>query len=104
MASQAARSLPGPSPTRPGQAAVGGSLVELEAGDLGQARQVYAALAPLYALEQQWPDGAYKDVLVLRGVLPSARNRGGGEAPDAEDYRALRQIITDLEPWLTWHA
>ncbi|MHB9031822.1 MAG: dihydrodipicolinate synthase family protein [Anaerolineae bacterium] len=76
----------------------------LEAGDQAEAQRVYAALAPLFALEQQWPGGAYKQVLVLRGVIPSARSRGGGEEPDAEDQRALREIIANLEPWFTWHG
>ena len=55
-------------------------------------------------LEQQWPGGAYKDVLVLRGVIPSARSRSAGAAPDAEDYRALREVMQGLAPLLTWHA
>lgn len=76
----------------------------LEAGDRAEAGRVYAALAPLFALEQQWPGGAYKDVLVLRGVIPSARSRSVGAAPDAEDYRALREVMQGLAPLLTWHA
>jgi 4-hydroxy-tetrahydrodipicolinate synthase len=76
----------------------------LEAGDAAEANRVFAALAPLFTLEQQWPGGAYKDVLVLRGVIPSSRSRSAGEAPDAEDYRALQRIMADLRPLLTWRA
>jgi dihydrodipicolinate synthase/N-acetylneuraminate lyase len=76
----------------------------LEAGDQAEAARVYAALAPLFALEMQWPGGAYKDVLVLRGVIDSARSRNSANQPDELDQRALRRILADLEPLLTWHA
>lgn len=76
----------------------------LEAGDQVEAARVYAALAPLFALEMQWPGGAYKDALVLRGVIDSARSRNSTNKPDEQDQRALRRTMADLEPLLTWHG
>lgn len=76
----------------------------LEAGDRVEAGRVYGMLAPLFALENQWPGGAYKDVLVLRGVIASARARNSTYEPDEQDLHALRQVLADLEPLLTWHA
>jgi dihydrodipicolinate synthase/N-acetylneuraminate lyase len=76
----------------------------LEAGDRVEAGRVYGMLAPLFALENQWPGGAYKDVLVLRGVIDSARARNRTYEQDEQDQLALRQVMADLEPFLTWHA
>jgi dihydrodipicolinate synthase/N-acetylneuraminate lyase len=76
----------------------------LEAGDQVEVARVYTALAPLFALENQWPGGAYKDVLVLRGVIDSARSRNNNSVPDAHDQRALRRMLDDLEPFLTWRT
>ncbi len=77
----------------------------LEAGDWREATRVYGLMAPLFALESQCPGGIYKETLVLRGVIKSAfaRNAAPGVV-DAEDYRALKAIIADLEPLFTWHA
>jgi 4-hydroxy-tetrahydrodipicolinate synthase len=76
----------------------------LEAGDQAEARRVYGALAPLFALENQWPGNCYKDVLRLRGVISSTRSRNVADTADAEDQRALRETIALLEPLFTWHA
>jgi 4-hydroxy-tetrahydrodipicolinate synthase len=74
----------------------------LEAGDTTEAKRLYGLMAPLFALENQWPGGVYKDVLVLRGVIGSARSRGAKEQADAEDRRILQEIIADLRPLFTW--
>ncbi len=76
----------------------------LEAGDLPEAKHVYGLLAPLFALENQWPGGAYKEVLCLRGVIRSARSRNTVDTVDEEDRRALKAVIADLEPLFTWHG
>jgi dihydrodipicolinate synthase/N-acetylneuraminate lyase len=77
----------------------------LEAGDQAEARQIYCALAPLFAFENQTPGSVYKEVLRLRGVIPSARSRNVPEnSMDQEDLRALQDILADLEPLFTWHA
>ena len=76
----------------------------LEAGDMAEARRVYGALAPLFALENQWVGNCYKEVLRLRGVIQSAHNRNVPDAADEEDRRALRATIAALEPLFTWHA
>jgi dihydrodipicolinate synthase/N-acetylneuraminate lyase len=76
----------------------------LEAGDQAEARRVYGALAPLFALENQWPGNCYKDVLQLRGVIQCARSRNVADTVDEEDRRAMRETIGLLEPFFTWHA
>ena len=76
----------------------------LEAGDQVEARRVYGALAPLFALENQWPGNCYKDVLHLRGVISSTRTRNVADTADTEDQRALRETIALLEPLFSWHA
>ena len=76
----------------------------LEAGDRAEAKRIYGLLAPLFALENQWPGGAYKDVLRLRGVIKHVGSRNVLPSLDEEDHRALQEIMTDLEPLLTWHA
>ncbi len=77
----------------------------LEADDWAEAKRVYGLMAPLFALENQCPGAIYKETLVLRGVIKSAyaRNAAPGVV-DAEDHRALKGIIADLEPLFTWHA
>lgn len=76
----------------------------LEAGDTVEAKRIYGLMAPLFALENQWPGGAYKEVLCLRGVISHANTRNVSPRLDEEDHRALREVMTDLEPLLTWHA
>ncbi len=76
----------------------------LEAGDLQEARRVYGLMAPLFAFEVQCPGAVYKEVLCLRGVIASARSRNAAGAMDDQDRRALREILSDLEPLLTWHG
>jgi dihydrodipicolinate synthase/N-acetylneuraminate lyase len=76
----------------------------LEAGDLAEAKRVYGMMAPLFALENQCPGAIYKETLVLRGVIAGAYSRNRApDVMDAEDQRALKAIITDLEPLFTWH-
>lgn len=77
----------------------------LEAGDWPQAKHIYGLLAPLFAIENQCPGAIYKEVLVMRGVIKSAygRNRSP-DVMDEEDQRALKEIMADLAPLLTWQA
>ncbi len=76
----------------------------LEKGDQVEAKRVYGLMAPLFALENQWPGGAYKDALMLRGVIKSARSRNVSTMPDVQDQRALAEVMHDLEPLFTWHG
>ena len=76
----------------------------LEAGDAVEAHRVYGALAPLFALENQWVGNCYKEVLRLRGVISSARTRNVSDGADEEDHRALQATLDTLAPLFTWHA
>jgi len=77
----------------------------LEAGDGAEAQRVFCLMAPLFAIENQCPGAIYKEVLCMRGVIASARSRNTApNAMDAQDHRALREIMADLEPLLTWHG
>ncbi len=76
----------------------------LEAGDKAEAKRVYGLMAPLFALENQWPGGVYKEVLRLRGVIQLSHSRNVVEKVDVEDQRALKEILADLEPLFTWHS
>jgi dihydrodipicolinate synthase/N-acetylneuraminate lyase len=74
----------------------------LEKGDRIEAKRVYGLMAPLFALENQWPGGAYKEVLVQRGVIKSARSRNTSSVPDGQDRLALDEVMKDLESLFTW--
>jgi 4-hydroxy-tetrahydrodipicolinate synthase len=76
----------------------------LEAGDAAEAQRVYGAMAPLFALENQWVGNCYKEVLRLRGVIDCAHTRNVPDAADEEDRRALKTTIDALEPLFTWHG
>jgi 4-hydroxy-tetrahydrodipicolinate synthase len=76
----------------------------LEAGEVSEAKRVYGLMAPLFAIENQWPGSIYKEVLKLRGVITCTRSRNVVDMVDDEDYRALKQIIADMQPLFTWHG
>jgi dihydrodipicolinate synthase/N-acetylneuraminate lyase len=77
----------------------------LEAGNLAEAKRVYGLMAPLFALESQCPGAVYRETLVERGVIKSSYGRNmRPDAMDAEDHRALKAILADLEPEFTWHG
>jgi hypothetical protein len=40
----------------------------------------------------------------LRGVIAHANTRNVSPKLDEEDHRALKEVMSDLEPLLTWHA
>ncbi|MBA7625011.1 L-2-keto-3-deoxyarabonate dehydratase [subsurface metagenome] len=75
----------------------------LEAGDLKEAKRVYGLMAPLFALEEQRVAG-YSEVLRIRGIIKSGRQRGGVSIMDKHDHQALDDILRDLEPLFTWHG
>ena len=75
----------------------------LEAGDLKEAKRVYGLMAPLFALEAQH-GVSYTEILSIRGVIKSGRQRGGRDrVMDEHDHRVLDNILGDLEPLFTWH-
>jgi dihydrodipicolinate synthase/N-acetylneuraminate lyase len=77
----------------------------LESGDRAEAKRVYGLLAPLFALEVQCPGAIYKETLRRRGVIDHATTRNAPpDVMDAEDHRALDEILADLAPLFTWHA
>jgi 4-hydroxy-tetrahydrodipicolinate synthase len=77
----------------------------LEAGEREEAKRVYGMLAPLYALEMTRSGTTYPEVLRRRGVIASSRGRFQTPNPwDTYDYRALDDILHDLEALMTWHG
>ncbi len=77
----------------------------LESGDRERAKHIYGLLAPLFALEIQCPGALYKTVLQRRSVIRSAYARNAPrDTLDAQDQRALDEILDDLRPLFTWSA
>ena len=77
----------------------------LEAGDKARAKHIYGLMSPLFAIEMQCRGAIYKEVLRRRGVIESARSRNQPPALlDAEDHRALDEILQGLEPVMTWQG
>jgi dihydrodipicolinate synthase/N-acetylneuraminate lyase len=77
----------------------------LEAGDTAEAKRIFGLMAPLFSLETQCPGAVYRETLELRGVVGKVFSRNQSpDVMDAEDHRALKEIIADLEPLFTWHA
>lgn len=69
----------------------------LEQGDVPAARQLLAILAPLLLLESLLGSAMVKEVLMLRGLLRSARVRGPGVPTlDAHDRLELRAALAPL--------
>jgi dihydrodipicolinate synthase/N-acetylneuraminate lyase len=74
----------------------------LERGEAEEARRLHTQLLPLLNFEAMYSFTVYKEVLVRRGVIASARTRvpGAGQL-DAENHRELDLLLRDLEPLLT---
>ncbi len=74
----------------------------LDAGDETEARRLHTMLLPLLNYEAMFSFTIYKEVLVRRGVIASAKTRvpGAGHL-DAENHRELDILLRDLEPLLT---
>jgi dihydrodipicolinate synthase/N-acetylneuraminate lyase len=74
----------------------------LDRGDAEEARRLHTQLLPLLNYEAMYSFTIYKEVLVRRGVIASARTRvpGAGRL-DAENGRELDLLLRDLEPLLT---
>jgi 4-hydroxy-tetrahydrodipicolinate synthase len=74
----------------------------LDRGDEEEARRLHTQLLPLLNYEAMYSFTIYKEVLVRRGVIASARTRvpGAGKL-DAENGRELDLLLRDLGPLLT---
>lgn len=73
----------------------------LERGDASEARRLHTQLLPLLNYEAMYSFTIYKEVLVRRGVIASARTRVPGAGTlDAENHRELDLLLRDLEPLL----
>jgi len=73
----------------------------LERGDEDEARRLHTQLLPLLNYEAMYSFTIYKEVLVRRGVIASARTRVPGAGTlDAENHRELDRLLRDLEPLL----
>jgi 4-hydroxy-tetrahydrodipicolinate synthase len=74
----------------------------LEQGDPAEARRLHTRLLPLLNYEAMYSFTVYKEVLLRRGVIASARTRVAGAGRlDAENRRELDLLLADLEPLLT---
>ncbi len=74
----------------------------LERGDEEAARRLHTQLLPLLNFEAMYSFTVYKEVLVRRGVIASARTRVPGAVRlDREAHRELDLILRDLQPLLT---
>lgn len=77
----------------------------LERGNADEARRLHTQLLPLLNYEAMYSFTVYKEVLVRRGVIASARTRVPGTGVlDAENRRELDAILRDLAPLLTADA
>ncbi len=74
----------------------------IESGDEREARRLHTQLLPLLNYEAMYSFTIYKEVLVRRGVIASAKTRvpGAGRL-DAENHRELDVLLDDLAPLLT---
>lgn len=74
----------------------------LDRGDECDARRLHAQLLPLLNYEAMYSFTVYKEVLLRRGIIASARTRvpGAGQL-DTENRRELDLLLRDLEPLLT---
>lgn len=74
----------------------------IESGDEREARRLHTQLLPLLNYEAMYSFTIYKEVLVRRGIIASAKTRvpGAGRL-DAENHRELDILLEDLAPSLT---
>jgi 4-hydroxy-tetrahydrodipicolinate synthase len=69
----------------------------LEQGDEVEARRLHGILLPLLNFEAMYSFTVYKEVLVRRGVIASARTRvPGAGVLDRENHRELDVLLEDL--------
>lgn len=73
----------------------------LEDGDETRARHIYKEMAPLFFFEHQLP-GCYKEVLFRRGVIDCPKKRNGKMPLDDVSSKYLDEILSALEPIMTW--
>jgi 4-hydroxy-tetrahydrodipicolinate synthase len=74
----------------------------LDRGDEEEARRLHTQLLPLLNYEAMYSFTIYKEVLVRRGIISSARTRVPGASHlDAVNHRELDLLLRDLEPLLT---
>ena len=67
-----------------------------------EARRLHTQLLPLLNFEAMYSFTVYKEVLVRRGVIASARTRvPGAGVLDAENHRELDLLLQNLEPLLS---
>jgi len=73
----------------------------LERGDHDQARRLHTQLLPLLNYEAMYSFTIYKEVLLRRGVIASAKTRvPGAGGLDSENHRELDLLLRDIEPLL----
>ncbi len=71
----------------------------LDRGDEAVAGELHRRLLPLLNYEALYSFTVYKEVLVRRGVIASARTRMPGVAPlDRENHRELDRLLDELSP------
>lgn len=73
----------------------------LDGGDEDRAMHIYKEMAPLFFFEHQLP-GCYKEVLYRRGVIESPIKRNGKMPLDDVSSKYLDEILTALDPFMTW--
>ena len=74
----------------------------LERGDEAEARRLHTLLLPLLNFEAMYSFTVYKEVLLRRGVIASARTRvPGAGVLDAENHRELDLLLRGLESLLS---
>lgn len=74
----------------------------LEQNNEAEARRLHTLLLPLLNYEAMYSFTVYKEVLLRREIIASARTRvpGAGQL-DAENHRELDLLLRDLEPLIT---
>jgi dihydrodipicolinate synthase/N-acetylneuraminate lyase len=73
----------------------------LDGGDEEEARRLHTMLLPLLNYEAMFSFTIYKEVLLRRGVIASARTRVPGAGTlDAENHRELDILMREIEPLL----
>jgi dihydrodipicolinate synthase/N-acetylneuraminate lyase len=68
----------------------------LDSGDRGRAREIYSRMLPLLNIEHIYGAAVYKEVLRRRGIIRTARMRGGPAALDQVDHQELDLILDGM--------